>query len=299
MILLDPDLDPNPRPNGNRLAELPIRRGANSAPRSGPGAPKTNWRRAALPWAERLPTPATLNRFLREAQTALRLPGQVSVLLATDAAVRKLNRQFRGKNKATDVLSFPAEPIPGIKRSEQPAGDLAISVDTARKQAAQQGHALTCELKILMLHGLLHLAGYDHETDDGKMARREGLLRARFGLPLGLIERAEGGEPAQSRSAGVAPVSRSAVRRASRPSAEAANTPILVPRNGIDEFGPCEQSGPKLSTTARASQREASNLAQGEVRRRGRNPGKAPAPRPRRPVGPARKSAPNHRSPRP
>ncbi|MGP8251059.1 MAG: rRNA maturation RNase YbeY [Terracidiphilus sp.] len=185
MILLDPDLDPGPIAHGSPLKELPIRKGSGCAPRSGAAAPSSKWRRAALPWAERLPTPATLNRFLREAQAAVRLRGQVSVLLTTDAAIRKLNRQFRGKNKATDVLSFPAE---GPAASGL-AGDLAISVETARRQVAEQGHALTCELKILMLHGLLHLAGYDHETDDGEMAKREQMLRARLGLPLGLIER--------------------------------------------------------------------------------------------------------------
>jgi probable rRNA maturation factor len=132
----------------------------------------------------------SLALFLRKAQTAVRLRGQVSVLLATDAAIRKLNRQFRGKNKATDVLSFPATLLQNAKPAERVAGDLAISVETARKQAERERHALTCELKILMLHGLLHLAGYDHETDDGEMERQEGLLRARFGLPLGLIERA-------------------------------------------------------------------------------------------------------------
>lgn len=127
-------------------------------------------------------------------------------MLTTDAAVRKLNRQFRGMNKATDVLSFPAEPIPGFKGSEQPAGDLAISVETARKQAAAFAHPLGTELKVLVLHGLLHLAGYDHEIDGGEMAKREGTLRAKLGLPLGLIERAAS-EPASQQ------VSNSARRR--------------------------------------------------------------------------------------
>jgi len=65
------------------------------------------------------------------------------------------------------------------------AGDLAISVETARRQAADQSHALTCELKVLILHGLLHLAGHDHETDAGEMQRREQSLRAKLELPLG------------------------------------------------------------------------------------------------------------------
>jgi probable rRNA maturation factor len=122
---------------------------------------------------------------------AVRLNGEVTVLLTTDACLRKLNRHFRGKNKATDVLSFPAEsPFPGAV-AEKIAGDLAISVPTALRQAVEQGHPLSTEIKILILHGLLHLSGYDHEADKGKMARRELLLRARLGLPQSLIERAK------------------------------------------------------------------------------------------------------------
>jgi probable rRNA maturation factor len=108
------------------------------------------------------------------------------VLLTTDESIRRLNRQFRGRNKATDVLSFPAGLSPAIKI----AGDLAISVPTARRQALECGHSLATEIKILMLHGLLHLAGYDHETDEGEMARREQKLRTKLRLPSGLIERA-------------------------------------------------------------------------------------------------------------
>jgi probable rRNA maturation factor len=84
-------------------------------------------------------------------------------------------------------LSFPAAGI----GAEAIAGDLAISVPTALRQAIQQGHSLSTEIKVLILHGLLHLAGYDHEADSGRMARRERLLRSRLGLPQGLIERAE------------------------------------------------------------------------------------------------------------
>ncbi len=112
------------------------------------------------------------------------------MLLTTDAAIRDLNRRFRGKDKATDVLSFPANPLQSTKPAERVAGDLAISVETARRQAAEQGHALAFELRVLILHGLLHLAGYDHETDAGQMQRRERQLRAKLGLPQGLIERA-------------------------------------------------------------------------------------------------------------
>jgi probable rRNA maturation factor len=134
---------------------------------------------------ERVPSARTLARFLREAQTAVRLRGQVSVLLTTDANIRRLNRQFRHHDKPTDVLSFPAEP--SIQSLEK--GDLAISLPTALRQAREQGHTLAMEIKVLILHGLLHLAGYDHERDDGGMARRERQLRARLGLPMGLIER--------------------------------------------------------------------------------------------------------------
>jgi probable rRNA maturation factor len=130
-----------------------------------------------------IPKRPTLMRSLREAQLAVGLKGEVTVLLTTDDGIRALNRRFRKKNKATDVLSFPVEAGFGL------AGDLAISVETAARQAAEQGHRLSVELRVLMLHGLLHLAGYDHEVDDGAMARKERRLRAKLCLPQGLIER--------------------------------------------------------------------------------------------------------------
>lgn len=132
--------------------------------------------------------PRALTAFLSQATAAVRLGGEVAVLLTNDAKIRRLNRVFRKKDATTDVLSFPAsESLPG-----QPCtgGDLAISLETAARQAQEEGHALFTELKILLLHGVLHLAGYDHETDNGSMARREAVLRARFGLAAGLIERA-------------------------------------------------------------------------------------------------------------
>ena len=190
MILLDPELDLGPSRQHPGLPELPVGVGAGRAPESKTDSPGAVWRRSALPWAERLPTPPTLARFLAQAQDAARLRGQVTVLLTTDAAIRDLNRRFRGKDKATDVLSFPAVPLQSAKPAERVAGDIAISVDTARRQATEQGHALTCELKVLILHGVLHLAGYDHESDTGRMHRRERQLRAQLGLPQGLIERA-------------------------------------------------------------------------------------------------------------
>lgn len=137
-----------------------------------------------------------LTAFLRQATTAVQLSGEVAVLLTSDAKIRRLNRAFRKKDAATDVLSFPApEPVPGHPRS---GGDLAISIETAARQAQEEGHALFTELKILLLHGVLHLAGYDHETDNGLMARREAVLRARFGLAAGLIERANSRSSADS-----------------------------------------------------------------------------------------------------
>ena len=133
-----------------------------------------------------------LARFANKAQRAAGLSGEVNILLTGDSEMQRLNLQFRHKDKPTDVLSFPADgsfPAAGIG-AEKLAGDLAISVPTARKQAIEQGHSLSTEIKVLILHGLLHLAGHDHEADEGKMARRERQLRAKLGLPQGLIARA-------------------------------------------------------------------------------------------------------------
>ncbi len=142
-------------------------------------APEVRIRRGALP-------KRALVQFVREACAAIPLAGVVSVLLTTDEGIRELNRQFRRKNKPTDVLSFPA----ARGGREGLAGDLAVSVETAERQAGEWGHPLLIETEILLLHGLLHLAGHDHEQDAGEMHAREQALRERFGLPLGLIERA-------------------------------------------------------------------------------------------------------------
>jgi len=197
MILLDPDLETEPT--------LPRRRRAGEG--ATPVATAARSARGADAGRDRLPVASTLARFLAEARGAVRLRGTVSVLLTTDAGIRRLNRQFRGVNKATDVLSFPA----GGPAADEVAGDLAISVPTARRQAAMCGHSLGTELKVLMLHGLLHLAGFDHESDAGEMARRERLLRGRLGLPQGLIERAANGKA--SRSAGNQTARRAGVAR--------------------------------------------------------------------------------------
>jgi probable rRNA maturation factor len=129
-----------------------------------------------------------LTRFFNRARAAVGLDGDVEVLLTDDATLRRLNRSFRGKNRATDVLSFPAAENPDGYAGNY-AGDLAISLDTAARQAARFGHSLRDEVRILLLHGLLHLTGMDHEADGGEMAAREGELRRELRLPVALIER--------------------------------------------------------------------------------------------------------------
>jgi probable rRNA maturation factor len=139
---------------------------------------------------------SSLTRFLNRARTAVGLEGEVDVLLADDPTLRRLNKTFRGKNKATDVLSFPAP----AEIAQDYAGDLAISLETAVRQAATYGHSLRDEVRILLLHGLLHLSGLDHETDNGEMAMREADLRRELGLVTTLIERVtKSAKPAKRR----------------------------------------------------------------------------------------------------
>jgi probable rRNA maturation factor len=132
-----------------------------------------------------------LSSFLALAAEAAGVKGHISVLLTDDETIRELNCQYRKIDAATDVLSFPAaEPVATSgRKSALIAGDLAVSLDTAARQAAAFGHELQTEVKVLLLHGALHLAGLDHETDSGQMARRESALRRRFDLPMGLIQR--------------------------------------------------------------------------------------------------------------
>jgi probable rRNA maturation factor len=124
---------------------------------------------------------AGLDRWLASAAPA-RARGKVTIALLTDAAMRKLNARFRRADYATDVLSFPSDER-GV------LGDIAIARGVAARQARQLGHAERVELRVLALHGLLHLLGYDHETDTGEMARAEERLRRKAGLPAGLITR--------------------------------------------------------------------------------------------------------------
>ncbi len=117
-----------------------------------------------------------------------RTRGLVTVAFVTDARMRRLNREFRGVDRPTDVLSFPASDEPA--HSGEPLGDIVIATGVARRQAAKAGHGVAAEARLLALHGLLHLMGYDHETDGGEMARIERRLRSKGGLASGLIERA-------------------------------------------------------------------------------------------------------------
>lgn len=137
------------------------------------------------------PVAAALGRWL-EGVAPARARGRIHVALVSDAVVRRLNRQFRGKNRATDVLSFPASEGPRLPQVPLFIGDIVIATGVAQRQARERGHAAATELKVLALHGLLHLLGYDHEdaNDQGAMARLERRLRRRGGLEEGLIERA-------------------------------------------------------------------------------------------------------------
>ncbi len=151
-----------------------------------------------------------LERFLAAAQKRLKVaPASVTVALVSDAEIARWNRSYRGKNKPTDVLSFPVEDGPAAKGTstkrrsrgraktsrsratasslrdgarEKYLGDIAIAPRVARKNAAELGRTFDTEMRILILHGILHLMGYDHETDSGQMERREIRLRRELGL---------------------------------------------------------------------------------------------------------------------
>ena len=139
-----------------------------------------------------------LARFTRKAQKLAGVSGEVDVLIAGNRRLQQLNRRFRKRNKPTDVLSFP----------RREGGDIAISAEIAGKNARLYRHSAAQELKVLILHGMLHLAGYDHETDNGQMAKMEHQLRAKLKLPASLIgrvqspKRTSSSRPKQRRSAG-------------------------------------------------------------------------------------------------
>ncbi len=156
-----------------------------------------------------LRAPAELNRrnlqrFAQTLRDAVAKDRAFTCLITGDSHLRRLNRDFLGKDYPTDVLSFPA-----VGQASRPVlghlGEMAISAARARTQAAAFGHSLENEICILMLHGLLHLLGMDHETDRGQMKRAEAAWRQRLSLPEGLVGRASRpgcplGRDSQSRS---------------------------------------------------------------------------------------------------
>jgi probable rRNA maturation factor len=130
-----------------------------------------------------------LQEFARILQRRVAGGREFCCLVTDDRALRRLNAEFRRKNHATDVLSFPSN---GGTPAGHSLGDIAISAERAAEQAEQFGHSAEDEIRILMLHGVLHLVGMDHERDGGRMARRESGWRRKLGLPAGLIERVRG-----------------------------------------------------------------------------------------------------------
>lgn len=127
-----------------------------------------------------------LAAWLRRVAPA-RARGALTVAIVPDARIQALNRRYRKKDRPTDVLSFPAGEAGYL-------GDVVIAAGVARRQSREAGHSLQSELRVLALHGLLHLLGYDHETDDGRMARMERRLRRKGGLRDSLTERSMSGD---------------------------------------------------------------------------------------------------------
>jgi probable rRNA maturation factor len=124
-----------------------------------------------------------LRAFAKVLESELAAGRAFGCLVTNDEEMRRLNREFRKQDHSTDVLSFPSGAPQGF------LGDLAISFERASEQAGELGHGVAQEIQILMLHGVLHLLGLDHETDRGQMSRAERKWRVTFGLPAGLIER--------------------------------------------------------------------------------------------------------------
>jgi probable rRNA maturation factor len=163
------------------VGQLPLRRTARPRVKPAGGAKSGSGlsprRKRSIAW---------IGRWLATAAPR-QATGSVTIAILPDARVRDLNRRFRGQDEATDVLSFPHSDK-SIHGNE--LGEIAIASGVARRQAIAQGHVIDVELKVLALHGLLHLLGYDHDRDEGEMRRLEERLRRRAGLPAGLIARA-------------------------------------------------------------------------------------------------------------
>jgi probable rRNA maturation factor len=125
----------------------------------------------------------SLKRFLLRLRLRLSIPDQEFVVLLTnDRTIRRFNRRFRNTDKATDVLSFPGQGTSDqtLSFENEYLGDIIISVETAQRQALDRSHSLERELQILVIHGLLHLLGHDHETDQGQMRRKELMLQRKL-----------------------------------------------------------------------------------------------------------------------
>jgi probable rRNA maturation factor len=149
-------------------------------------------RRVQADWAE-------LQRFLNLLQSRL-AHAEYSVCVVSNRGIRRYNRLFRSLDETTDVLSFPIGP--GRTETREYLGDIVISAETARANARRYGVRVEEELKLLALHGVLHLLGHDHETDTGQMARRERQWAARLGLPQTLLGRVSGKGPIRSAKTG-------------------------------------------------------------------------------------------------
>lgn len=181
----------DPDPATSRLVEM--KRRAASRPRAHAVGPSPRMVVRNLQRRYKVDTRALRGFLIRVAEELDSGAAALTLILVSDLRIRDLNREFRGFDKPTDVLSFPAgepimpegamasaESVLPIESQSSYLGDIAISVETAHRQARRRNSHLRRELKVLTLHGLLHLLGYDHETDDGEMRRIEYRLRRRY-----------------------------------------------------------------------------------------------------------------------
>jgi probable rRNA maturation factor len=179
-----PSDEPDPR-RTRPLADARAPAAARAA--SGPGLPRP---RLTVDVVDGRGRPARARGLARWVAATLpaRAAGHITIALVGDARMRGLNRTYRLADYATDVLSFPAGDAP-LGGGPRFLGDVVIARGVALRQARAHGHALSTELRVLALHGALHLLGYDHERDNGRMSRVERRLRRRGGLRASLIER--------------------------------------------------------------------------------------------------------------